>query len=71
MKSLQEKFDSYITEYFNEDVKGTNIRTELIQKVRESKGEIDNTRNRLNTPQKDVQAAIEKIKANREKTNKK
>lgn len=62
-KTLNEKFDKYIEDYFVEDDKST-LKAELTEKVRESRTELKAAKTRIKTPNKDVQAIIDKIKEN-------
>lgn len=68
-KSLQDKFDIYIKDYFGENEKGARIREDLKNKVHEYRTEIKGVQNRLNTPKKDVQEVIAQIKKKRDNKN--
>lgn len=63
LKTLNEKFDKYIEDYFVEDDKST-LKAELTEKVKEGKRVIEAAKIRIKTPSKEVQAIIKKIKEN-------
>jgi hypothetical protein len=60
-KTINEKFDKYIEDYFEKDGTST-LRTELTEKVKEGRLAIETAKKRIKTPNKDVQAIIAKIK---------